>query len=36
MDYKDNSLIHERIFMAILNQDVEKVKEYAIQNVELK
>lgn len=36
VDYKDNSIIHEKLFTAILNQDIEKAKEYAIQNLELK
>jgi DNA-binding FadR family transcriptional regulator len=35
-DYQDNSVIHEKLFQAISNQNAEKAQTYAIQNLELK
>ncbi|PER38283.1 GntR family transcriptional regulator [Bacillus thuringiensis] len=35
-NYQDNSVIHEKLFQAILNQNAEEAQTYAIQNLELK
>ncbi|WP_422424737.1 FadR/GntR family transcriptional regulator [Bacillus sp. PSXD-155] len=35
-NYQDNSVIHEKLFLAILNQNVEEAQKYSIQNLALK
>ena len=35
-NYEDNSDIHEKLFQAILKQNAEEARTYAVQNLELK